>query len=227
MKQQKRKFLILALASVLGAATLGGGVMSAMADTTDAPALATYSVGDVFTTSSGASDTTGTYLGFNMQNGGTITLSQRSLAWKWFAEKGVASYLNFELTFADANFKEISVILETAAVTANKDNKAVNTLKFTNVDGTVYASVNDADPATEGVAVDVLPDGTTEKKIKVSVNETWAAGETDTYGKYNVVVNDGADKTVGTFENVGATYGKYASSTSTKPLTPFKITVTC
>ena len=226
MKQQKRKFLILALASVLGAATLGGGVMSAMADTTDAPALATYSVGDVFTTSSGASDTTGTYLGFNMQNGGTITLSQRSLAWKWFAEKGVASYLNFELTFADANFKEISVILETAAVTANKDNKAVNTLKFTNVDGTVYASVNDADPATEGVAVDVLPDGTTEKKIKVSVNETWAAGETDTYGKYNVVVNDGADKTVGTFENVGATYGKYASSTSTKPLTPFKIKVT-
>ena len=230
MKQQKRKFLTLALASLLGAATFGGGVISAMADdATDAPTPATYSVSDVFTTSSATSDTTGAIASFSIKDGGTVTLAQRSLAWKWFAKDGndvKAQYLNFELTFADANFESVSVNLETAATAANKDNKAVNVLKFVNVEGTVYALVNpaeDTDPATVGVAVDVLPDGTTEKTVKVTVNETWSADEEDTYGKYNVVVNDGSDKTVGKFENVGATYGKYASATSSNPLTPFKI----
>ncbi len=239
MKQQKRKILTLALASVLGAATLGGGVMSAMADTTtDAPAPYTVSVGDVFTTSSATSDATGSFVSFNVKNNGTVTLAQRSLAWKWFAknEQDVveANYLNFELTFADANFEEISVILETASVTANKENKAVNVLKFVNVGGTVYASVNpaeDADP-TLGVAVEVLPEGTTEKTIAVSVDEAFADTDDDTYGKYVVRVDDRADKTVGEpkriglFENVGSTYGKYASSTSSNPLTPFKLKAT-
>ena len=87
MKHQKKKFLILALASVLGAATLGGGALTAMADdTTDTPAPALYSATDVFSTSSASLDTAGTYLSFNMKDDGKVTLSQRSLAWKWFAK---------------------------------------------------------------------------------------------------------------------------------------------
>ncbi|MBO5362994.1 MAG: hypothetical protein J6A46_01550, partial [Clostridia bacterium] len=53
-----------------------------------------------------------------------------------------------------------------------------------------------------------------------SVNQT--ATE---YGEYNVVINDGAEKAIGKFENIGAAYGEYASSTASTPLTPFKITV--
>ncbi len=235
MKQQKRKFLILALASILGAATLGGGVVSAMADETDASNFTTYRLTDVFSMSDASSNTDQPdgkkIASFNIKNGGTVTLSQRSLAWKWFAQKGVASYLNFELTFADANFKEISVILETAAVTANKDNKAVNTLKFTNVDvdgkgKVLYASVNDE----KGVEVGVLPEGTTGKTVKVYLAQPWltnndASDDDAHYGEYDVMIEGVAD-VIGTFTNVGATYGKYASSTSTKPLTPFKIKAT-
>jgi hypothetical protein len=173
-----------------------------------------------------------------MKDEGKATLSQRSLAWKWFAknEAGAveANYLNFELRFADANFKTVSVVLETAPVTANKDNKAVNTLTFTNVDGTVYASVNDADPATEGKAVTVLSESEEEIAVAVRVvslydTEKNADGtkNPDNYGKYSVYVKDADnEENVGTFVNVGATYGKYASTTSSNPMTPFKITAT-
>jgi len=239
MKHQRKKFLVLALASVLGAATIGGGALTAMADdATNTPAPALYSATDVFSTSSASIDTTGTYLTFNMKDEGKATLSQRSLAWKWFAKNDAdaveANYLNFEFIFADANFKTVSIVLETASVTANKDNKAVNTLTFTNVDGTVYASVNDADPATEGKAVTVLPESGAERRVAVRVvnlydTEKNADGtkNPDNYGKYSVYVQDADnEENVGTFVNVGATYGKYASATSSNPMTPFKITAT-
>lgn len=218
MKHQKTKFLTLTLASVLGAVALGGGVVSAVADdaATATPKPATYSTSDVFTTSAASFDASGDILAFTVQENkeGSVTLSQRDLAWKWYTEKGKVSYLNFKLSFADTNFETLTVNLETAVATANEDGKAVNKLVFTKGEGNkVYASVNDSTTKTE---VNVASNNV----LTVSVNQT--ATE---YGEYNVVINDGAEKAIGKFENVGAAYGEYASSTASTPLTPFKITV--
>jgi hypothetical protein len=222
MKQQKRKFLILALASVLGAATLGVGAMSAMADTaTDESKAATYSVTDVFTKGTADVDVNSDFTTFKMKSGSEVTFTtSRNLAWKWFAKNEQnevkANYLNFAISFADANFKEFAMTFEIASMTANDNkNKVSHVLKFTNVDGTVYASVNpakDADPTT-GTVVDVLPDGTTEKDVKVTLAQPWLydADETNDdahYGEYDVMI-DGIADPIGKFDNVGATSGKY------------------
>ena len=104
MKHQKTKFLTLTLASVLGAVALGGGVVSAVADdaATATPKPATYSTSDVFTTSAASFDASGDILAFTVQENkeGSVTLSQRDLAWKWYTEKGKVSYLNLELQFS-------------------------------------------------------------------------------------------------------------------------------
>ena len=219
MKHQKRRFLTLTLASLLGAAAMCGGAIAAFADeTTETTATAKYSATNVFSASSGTAkiDTAGANVAFSLQNKGSITLSQRDLAWKWFTGKEDADveYLNFKLQFADLNFTSVTVNLETAAALANEDNKAINKLVFTNVNGTVYASVNDADPVAGNHVVNVADNSV----VTVTIDQK----NITEIGSFNVYVNDTANP-VGQFTNVGAAYGEYASSTATTPLTPFKI----
>lgn len=221
MKHQKSRFLTLTFASLLGAAAFCGGAVAAFADDsstgTATASTAKYSVSSVFTTDK--FDDKSDYVSFSLKNNGSATLSKRDVAWKWFtAADADPSYLNFKLQFADKNFATITVNLETATATANEDNIAVNKLVFTNVNGTVYASVNDADPATEGVAINVENNNVIQ--VRVDQKGSLALGE------YNVYVDDGAvqDPYVGRFTNVGAAYGEYSSS-GTK-ITPFKITAT-
>ena len=142
MKHQKTKFLTLSLASLLGALAIGGGTVLASADdTSTTPTPVTYSATDVFSATTATINTAGSYVSFGVKDTeGSVALKQRDLAWKWFTEKGTASYLNFKLSLADLNFEEITVSLETAAATANKDNKAVNTLTFTHEGGVVSVS---------------------------------------------------------------------------------------
>lgn len=221
MKHQKSRFLTLTFASLLGAAAFCGGAVTVFADdSSTGTATATpakYSVSSVFTTDKFDDDSD--YVAFSLKHNGSATLSKRDVAWKWFtAADADPSYLNFKLQFADTNFASITVNLETATATANEDNIAVNKLVFTNVSGTVYASINDADPATEGVAINVANDNVIQ--VRIDQKGSLALGE------YNVYVDDSAvqDPYVGRFTNVGAAYGEYSSS-GTK-ITPFKITAT-
>ena len=214
MKHKKSKILTLTLASLLGAAAFGGAIVSTVADETSATAVP-YSVTDVFATSSATVDTNNV-VGFSVASGNnaSVTLSQRDLAWKWFTEKGNASYLNFKLAFEDTNFDSVTVVLETASATANKDGKTTNSLVFKKEsDGKVYVSINSEATKTE---VNVA----NSNVISVSINEVGTE-----YGEYNVIVNDGADKSVGKFVGVGAAYGEYASTTAATPLVPFRINV--
>lgn len=234
MKQQKSKILTLTLASVLGAVALGGGVVSALADETTNSTAYTYTAAQVFSTTNATIGLDTPTVSFALKNEGSFTLSQRNLAWKWFEKKADAnyngSYLHFQLAFADVNFSEVTVLLETAMASANEDKKAINTITFTNDNGTVYAAVNKAEdaPANAGVAVDVAPilnsqgTETVERPFTISLNQDGTS-----YGEYNVVLTDSATKStpIGTFTNVGAAYGKYASSSATTPLTPFKVSV--
>ena len=59
------------------------------------------------------------------------------------------------------------------------------------------------------------------KPVNISSNVVITLGETNTeYGEYNVYVGG---EEVGVFKNVGATFGEYASTSATTPLTPFTV----
>ena len=214
MRNQKTKNLTLMLASALGAAALTGAVCSvlpASADVVSATAYAVTGSNGVFSTSGATSVGTDT-VAFDVKDGGKITLRQRDLAWKWYEAKGSVKYLNVELGLKDANFKTVTVALETASATATEKGKTTNELVFTSEGGKVYASVNPEEGAAakSGVEVDVTG------------NLVMQLGENGTdYGEYSVAVNG---VTVGNFTNVGSAFGEYASSSATTPLIPFTVT---
>lgn len=213
MKNQKTKHLTLMLASAIGAAALTGAVYSVLPASADEPAATTYTVtgsSGVFSTSNATSVGTDA-VAFDMKDGGKVTLRQRDLAWKWYAAKDTVKYLTVELGLKDTNFKTVTLAFETASATATEDDKTTNKLVFTAEGGKVYASVNPEEgaAATSGVEVDVTG------KLTVQLGENG----TD-YGEYSVAINGAS---VGKFENVGAAFGEYASSSATTPITPFTI----
>ncbi len=213
MKNQKTKNLTLMLASVLGAATLMGAVCSIVPASADETSATTYTVtgsSGVFSTSNATSVGTDV-VAFDLKDGGKVTLRQRDLAWKWYSAKGSVNYLGVQLALKDANFKAVTLALETASATATEEGKTTNKLVFMTDGDDVYALVNPAEDAvaTSGVQVDVTG------------NLTIQLGEENTdYGEYSVSVGGVA---VGKFENVGATFGEYASSSATTPLIPFTV----
>ncbi len=214
MRNQKTKNLTLMLASALGAAALTGAVCSVLPASADEASATTYAVtgsNGVFSTSGATSVGTDT-VAFDVKDGGKITLRQRDLAWKWYEAKGSVKYLNVELGLKDANFKTVTVALETASATATEKGKTTNELVFTSEGGKVYASVNPEEGAAANSGVEV----------DVTGNLVMQLGENGTeYGEYSVAVNG---VTVGNFENVGSAFGEYASSSATTPLTPFTVT---
>ncbi|MBQ2740826.1 MAG: hypothetical protein IJF39_04335 [Clostridia bacterium] len=232
MKQQKTKILTLTLASLLGAAALSGGVISAAADQTETTRTPyTYTASQVFGTTNASLVVENTdTVGVSMANGGSFTLSQRDLAWKWFERKPDAnyngSYLHFTLAFADVNFSEVVITLETEMAMANEDKKAINTITFTQEGGLVYAAINKKAGDAIGTAVAVEPvansqgTGMVERPFTIRLNQEGALDS-----EYNVVLVDsiGKETALGKFTNVGASYGEFASSSATTPLTPFKV----
>lgn len=228
MKKQKTKILTLTLASLLGAAALSGGVISAAADETEKTRTPySYTASQVFGTTNASLvvDNTTEHVGVSIANGGSFTLSQRDLAWKWFTEKGKASYLSFSLAFADLNFSEVVVTLETASALANEDKKAINTITFTKEGDEVFAAINKKEGDAVGTKVAVAPvvegEATVEKTFTISLDQVGV--QSSEYNVYLTTVGGDAVK-LGTFTNVGAAYGEYASSSATTPLTPFKVT---
>ena len=224
MKQQKTKILTLTLASVLGAAALcGGTLVAAAADETETTRTPyTYTVSQVFGTTNASLVVENTEnVGVSIANEGSFTLSQRDLAWKWFTGANKVDYLHFTLAFADLNFSEVVVTLETEMALANDDNKAINTITFTQEGGEVYAAINKKEGDAIGVKVAVAPDADGERPFIISLNQDGTLSS-----EYNVVLTDkdGAITQLGKFTNVGASYGEFASSSATTPLTPFKVT---
>ena len=224
MKQQKTKILTLTLASVLAAAALcGGSLVAAAADeqteTTRTPY--TYTASQVFGTTNASIVVDNTEnVGFSIANEGSFTLSQRDLAWRWFKGANEVGYLHFTLAFADVKFSEVVVTLETDMALANEDKKAINTITFTQEGGEVYAAINKKEGDAIGVKVAVAPDADGERPFTISLNQDGTLGS-----EYNVVLTDkdGAITQLGKFTNVGASYGEFASSSATTPLTPFKV----
>ena len=218
MKNQKIKMFTLMLASVLGAAALTGAALTvpAKADETTTVTDA-YAVSDVFSASGATLNTSGDVTSFAIKNEGAVSLKQRDLALKWYAKQDdevKVNYLTFKLAFEDTNFETVSVSIETAVAVASKEKKATNKIVFKNVDGKIYAGVNETINVADGNVITVM------------INE-----EAVEYGEFNVIIDDGSKnaddttklKTVGKLTNVGSYFGDYASATAATPLTPFTI----
>ena len=155
MKNQKTKNLTLMLASALGAAALTGAVCSVLPASADETTATTYHVtgsNGVFSTVN-ATSVGEDVVAFDLKDGGKVTLRQRDLALKWYEAKGSAKYLNVELALKDANFKTVTMALETASATATEEGKTTNNLVFASEGGKVYASVNPEEDAAANSGV--------------------------------------------------------------------------
>ncbi len=206
MKKKKITALTLALASAVVSTAMGGAFLTnrAVADETTAE---TYALTDVFSATNaeigaegeGAARATA----FTIQDGGSVTM-KRSLALKWYAEKGTASYFSAEFAFKTLNFKSVTISMDTPSAWATKDEKATNKIVFAKGDSGVTVAVNDGEAKAFAMEANT--------PITLSLEE-----DTTTDGAFNVKLS-GASEPIGKFTNIGANYAEYTAN-ETYPLT--------
>lgn len=221
MKKYKTKVLTFLLAGALCSAALGGTI--AVSDRLSASAAEgiTYTPSRIFTAANSATvEADGeneAQLAFTFTSAGTVAY-RRDLALKWFAETGTdgaveANYLSMTFSFKDTAFSEFSLTMETSPASAVKDDKAVNKIVFENADGGLVVKVNDDET---GVALSGGILANTTDDIVLTLSET--DGDTPAEsGEFFVLING---TVVGSFENVGANFAEYFSTSSSTPMVP-------
>ena len=205
MKKQNKKLLTLMLAG-LCAVSLGTSVASITTKADETSVAATkYAISDVFA-GTGTAGAEGSNVAFTLKNEETMRF-KRDLAFKWFEEKGVASYLTVKFAFKELNFDTITFQIESASSVATKDKKATNAVKFAVKEGKVYASVinGTGDDAKESTEVETAITANSEVTLVLS-----AGSKFDSFG---VNVNGDA---IGEFTNVGANYADYPMEITAK-----------
>ena len=193
MNKKNKKLLTLLLAGACCAATIAGTAFTA--DVTSSAAATTYALTDVFKTSEAAIDVANSTTAFDLKNTGSVSLD-RNLALKWFEGKGVAKYFNTTFVLGDLNFSKLTLKIESAAAVASEDDKAVNTVEFTNANGVVSVSVNGGEKKATTFAKD--------SEVRIALNE-----EGCEYGEFNVLVNE---IPAGKFTGIGANYAEKTSA---------------
>ena len=151
MKNQRSKFITFMLAAMLGATALGGALLSDNVTASAATTATTCTITDMFSTTSAtaaADSTDNTKLAFTYKGEGSVAYRRRNLALKWFDTTGAEQFMTMKFTL-DANFKEVSFVIEANSAWAVKDGKTVNTVKFFKDGSAVKVQVN------EQTAVDV------------------------------------------------------------------------
>ena len=226
MERKLRKTAILALAVaffVLMAAMCVSFVF--------AGATGTVSSTGVFSTSGGATAVSGkdvlTY-SLGDADGEDAVSYRRNLALKWFAAEeegegafaGKAQYFELTLGFAGTGFTSFTMTMETTQLSMSKAGKTVNEIVFTPAEsGGLDAAVNGTEKAA------FIPQANIGS-FTVSLGEK--AGEEGS-GSFTVsfTAGDTSLNTAGTealFTNIGKNFAKYASSSSSTPVTPLAFT---
>ncbi len=131
---------------------------------------------------------------FTLKNGESVEYNN-SLAYAWNTAVG-AKYLNFTFSFKELNFTSMSFVFENAPAQATKNNKSVNTLKFTQEGGALKAGVLNGDEKTTTMT-------------DVATNDTYVltVAPTAEYGEYEVFINT---VSVGKMTNIGAKFADAA-----------------
>ena len=231
MKKTNKKLITLLLSGMLGIAALGTGLLKSdvvVADettgTTETTAK-TYELFKIFATDAsdassvigadkkGDENATAETARFTLSKGESVEF-RRNLALKWYDEvetdgtKSVsAQYFTMKFSFANTNFDELSIVVESESAIANEDNKATNKVTFAKKDdGNLSVAVNGVVSAMEIAAADA------NNEMTLTLSETDGAD----YGTFNALLNG---KDIGAFENIGANYATYTD----KKIVPLSI----
>lgn len=201
MKKKKLTALTLMLATAVVSTALGGAVLAnnALADAD------TYTISEIFSATNatlgaetlGEGESANKVTAFTLKDDGSVSI-KRSLALKWYAEKGTASYFSATFAFKELNFKSVTLAMDTASAWATKDEKTTNTVTFTNESGEMKVAVNGGEAKAVTVAAG--------QKLTLSLTEG-----TDTDGEFGVKLS-GVSGEIGKFTNIGANYAEYSSN---------------
>ena len=219
------------LASALGVAMLGGGLVgNAVTAKAEGEAQAlTYKLTGIFQTTNSTAiesaeitknEATTKVTQFALPKNGTVAINRKlALEWREGAGEENKKYFSTEFTFANAKtsgVESISVSMDTDSAWATEKDTAANVVKFTKTAEGFNVTVN------ESANVFQIAEDKAESLMKLSL------ADSSNYGEYKVMLAVGADAAVeiGTFVNVGAKYTKAYSSSSTSPAAPLKFTAT-
>ena len=201
MKKKKLTALTLMLATAVVSTAFGGAILANKA----AADAATYTLSEVFsitdatlgTETLGEGESANKVTAFTLKNKGSVTM-KRSLALKWYEEKGTASYFSMTFAFKTLNFKNVTIAMDSASAWATKDEKTTNTVKFTKEADVIKVSVNDGE--AQAVTIEA------GQKLTLSLTES---AEKD--GEFGVKFT-GISGEIGKFTNIGANYAEYSSN---------------
>ncbi len=201
MKKKKLTALTLMLATAVVSTAFGGAILANKA----AADAATYTLSEVFsitdatlgTETLGEGESANKVTAFTLKNKGSVTM-KRSLALKWYEEKGTASYFSMTFAFKTLNFKNVTIAMDSASAWATKDEKTTNTVKFTKEADGIKVSVNDGE--AQAVTIEA------GQKLTLSLTES---AEKD--GEFGVKLT-GISGEIGKFTNIGANYAEYSSN---------------
>jgi len=228
MKKSTSKLLNLLLAaSFVGTAAVGGALL---VSPKKASAAESYKPTSVFTmlsaASVGAAEDDKKEMVFTLPNGGEVQY-RRDLALKWH-ESATPSYFYVTFELNDFNFQTLTFTFETASAVTTKDQKSVNKVVFTTDGDNVTIKVGEKTD-DENAAFKTYAKTDLAGLITLSLTETYFDGNNAavnaTEGEYFVRLQAGsnAEDTIGSFTNVGSTFGEYLSASSDTPITPFGI----
>ena len=203
MKKKKITALALMLATAAVSTAIGGAVLVSNA----AADAETYTLSSVFSTTDatlgsetiGEGENANKVTAFTLKDNGSVTM-KRSLALKWYEEKGTASYFTMTFAFKTLNFKSVTIEMDSTSAWATKDEKTTNKVKFTKENEEIKVSVNDGAAQVVSVAAG--------QQLTLSLTES-----TDKDGEFGVKLSvSGAGSEIGKFTNVGANYAEYSSN---------------
>lgn len=239
MKSLRLKLLSILALAVVFAVSLGlyVGVICASADrsVTISGTSIFYTTGDakVWSHEVAGDEENSYYTMFVLSSDTDAVNYRRNLAYNWFYDansiNGVdesedaevlplekrEGYLNmeigFELTDGKLNFEKYVLMFEGQEFSQTKDGKCINYIIFYPTENGTGLNVIVTDDIDASLPSNPVTLGYDKLSIEFSKGE---AG-----GEYRVTVSDGSNFTEGKFVNVGKTYARYSSS-STTPVTP-------
>ncbi len=207
----------------------------------------TSSNAEVWAHKDGTGDTAKDYTMFAFTDNDDAVNYRKNLAYKWIentAEQDAKptdenaelpaikfeenlGWFNMEIGFVDENnkdgklqFEKFVLTFESQQYSQTKDGKSTNYIIFVNDNGSLKAYI--AHKGTADKDLDAVLSRLSDSELLGAVNSDHINIKFTNYenGNYTVEISDGTNTyNTGKFENVGKTYAKYSSSTTT-PVTP-------
>ena len=158
------------------------------------------------------------YTSFVFADDNSAVTYRKNLAYRWFDSQTqtTGAYLSTEIGFTSLAFESFTMKFQSQQYTQTEDDVTENFLTFVadSEADKVYAVIGEENELTlEEIKADENYTALSYSKLEIS----FTAYEK---GAYTVEVTDGTSTQTGSFENVGGTYGRYVSSSSSTSVIP-------